>query len=132
MDIADRLQHIMRISRFSEKDVANAVGCTQSTLSSYMLGKTMPNSEMIIRLCEFFHVSADYLLGIKAKHHGKYWENITDIYKGQRNKGMVKYGQGLEDNPADIITRIRYLQEELVDALMYCEWIKDKLEVHDE
>lgn len=40
---------------------------------------------------------------------------------------MKTYGQGLESNPAAIVSRIEYLQEELVDALMYCEWIKDKI-----
>ena len=34
----------------------------------------------------------------------------------------------LEDNPASIDTRIRYIEEELVDALMYCEWVRDKLQ----
>ena len=33
----------------------------------------------------------------------------------------------LEANPADIVTRLNYLEEELIDALMYCEWIKEKL-----
>ena len=40
---------------------------------------------------------------------------------------MKTYGQGLESNPMDIVGRLEYLQEELIDALMYCEWIKDKL-----
>ena len=56
-----------------------------------------------------------------------YWKNIQAMADKQREKGLSTYGQGLEDNPADIITRIEHLQEELVDALMYCEWIKDKL-----
>ena len=42
----------------------------------------------------------------------------------QRNKGLSVYGQGLEDNHADVIERINHLQEELIDGLMYCEWIK--------
>lgn len=50
----------------------------------------------------------------------------------QRAKGMETYGQGLEDNPMKIIERLEYLQEELVDALMYCEWIKDKLPIVEE
>ena len=40
---------------------------------------------------------------------------------------MKTYGQGLEGNPAPFLARIEHLQEELVDALMYCEWIKDKI-----
>lgn len=56
-----------------------------------------------------------------------YWNNICAIAERQRKKGMETYGKGLEDNQKDIITRIEYLEEELVDALMYCEWIKDYL-----
>jgi hypothetical protein len=54
-----------------------------------------------------------------------YWENICAIAERQRAKGIGTYGQGIEMNSADVVTRIEYLQEELVDALMYCAWIKD-------
>lgn len=54
-----------------------------------------------------------------------YWNNICAIAERQRRKGIETYGKGIEENKAAIITRIEYLQEELVDALMYCEWIKD-------
>ena len=56
-----------------------------------------------------------------------YWGNICAIAERQRRKGIRTYGKGLEANPADVITRIEHLQEELIDALMYCEWIKDYL-----
>lgn len=57
-----------------------------------------------------------------------YWENICAIAERQRAKGLATYGKGLEHNQADAIARIEHLQEELVDALMYCEWIKDAME----
>lgn len=60
-------------------------------------------------------------------HNNPYWENICKIAEKQRNKGIETYGQGLEDNHCDIEKRIQYLEEELVDALMYCEWIKQYL-----
>lgn len=56
-----------------------------------------------------------------------YWERITAVAVRQREKGISTYGQGLEANPADIMTRLTYFEKELVDALMYIEWIKDKL-----
>lgn len=56
-----------------------------------------------------------------------YWQRIEALATRQREKGIATYGQGIELNPADAITRLAYLQEELIDALMYCEWIKDKL-----
>ena len=54
-----------------------------------------------------------------------YWQNIQDIADRQRRKGIDTYGQGLEENPADMVTRLTYLEEELIDALMYIEWAKD-------
>ena len=59
--------------------------------------------------------------------HNPYWKNVCAIAEKQRAKGIETYGQGIEMNPADVITRIEYLQEELIDALMYCEWIKDSM-----
>ena len=56
-----------------------------------------------------------------------YWERINAIAEKQRAKGINKYGVGLESNPAAILERINHLQEELIDGLMYCEWIKDHL-----
>ena len=41
-----------------------------------------------------------------------YWEHICCIADRQRAKGIKTYGQGLESNPADMLKRIEYLQEE--------------------
>lgn len=58
-----------------------------------------------------------------------YWSRISDIYTNQRTKGVVTYGQTLEDfKVPEAIDRLIYIEEELVDALMYIEWLKDKLE----
>ena len=61
------------------------------------------------------------------ERNNPYWQNIQDIAARQRQKGIDTYSQGLEENPADMVTRLTYLEEELIDALMYCEWIKEKL-----
>ena len=57
-----------------------------------------------------------------------YWKNICEMQEKQTKKGMNKYGQMLEENDTlTIIERITYLQEELIDGLMYCEHIKSML-----
>ena len=57
-----------------------------------------------------------------------YWENICNLAEKQRNKGIETYGQGLEANTTpDVIERITYIEEELIDALMYIEWLKEGL-----
>ena len=78
-------------------------------------------------LFSFHHGFGIMLVGGVEMANNPYWENICAIAEKQRAKGIATYGTGIEDNPADIITRIEYLEEELVDALMYCEWIKDSI-----
>ena len=56
-----------------------------------------------------------------------YWERITELSNRQRKKGIETYGQGLEDNYRPMLERMQYLEEELVDSLMYIEWIKDMM-----
>ena len=59
------------------------------------------------------------------ERNNPYWQNIQVIADRQRQKGIDTYGQGLEENQADMVTRLTYLEEELIDALMYIEWAKD-------
>ena len=62
-----------------------------------------------------------------------YWERICEISKKQRAKGLATYGQGLEMNPLTIKERLTYLEEELIDGLMYIEhiraWLDESFEV---
>jgi len=58
-----------------------------------------------------------------------YWSNICEMQKKQTEKGVKTYGQTLEDNTGmTIIERLEYLEEELIDSLMYIEHIKSRVE----
>lgn len=63
-------------------------------------------------------------LGQDARGENPYWERICDLAVKQRAKGMATYGQGLEMNPMAVNERLEYLEEELIDGLMYIEHIK--------
>lgn len=62
---------------------------------------------------------------MNCKTCNPYWDQITDIANRQREKGIKTYGRGLEADEADIITRLERIEEELIDALMYLEHLKD-------
>ena len=55
------------------------------------------------------------------------WERINFKSERQRAKGIEEYGKGLEDDQADVFTRLDRIEEELIDALMYIEHLRDKL-----
>lgn len=54
-----------------------------------------------------------------------YWERITEKANSQRSKGIKEYGRGIEDDTAPIDVRLDRIEEELIDALMYLEHLRD-------
>lgn len=57
-----------------------------------------------------------------------YWQNVCALQQKQTNKGLKHYGQNLEDNKTmDVEERLTYIEEELIDALMYIEHLKTVL-----
>lgn len=59
----NRIRDLREDMDLRQVDVAQATGIDQKTLSNYETGKTNPDSFAIIKLADFFNVSADYLLG---------------------------------------------------------------------
>lgn len=53
---------------------------------------------------------------------------IADISQRQAF-GLAKYGVRLKDNPAPLAARLRHMLEELLDAAVYAEWVRD---AHDD
>ena len=56
-----------------------------------------------------------------------YWKRISEKAEGQREKGLKEYGRGIENDTAGIETRLDRIEEELIDALMYIEHLRDWL-----
>lgn len=61
----ERLKLLRNQKGVSQKIVAEKIGVTLSAYSNYEQGIREPNIEIIIALCKYYDVSADYLLGIK-------------------------------------------------------------------
>ena len=49
----------------SQKEVANYLGTTQQVYSRYETGVNEIPVRQLIKLCELYNVSAEYILGIK-------------------------------------------------------------------
>lgn len=84
MDILNRIRDLREDVDLRQIDVANATGIDQKTLSNYETGKTNPDSYAIIKLADFFNVSADYLIGRdneKDKRIKDLESKITEIQK---------------------------------------------------
>lgn len=62
--IGDRIKQLRDEAGLSQMELSEKIGLSQSAIARYELNKTEPKASDIIRLSEFFGVSADYLLGL--------------------------------------------------------------------
>ena len=64
MDYVDRLRALREDRDVGQEQIAAVLGCQQSAISKYEKRRAKYSVEDIIRLCEFYNVSADYILGL--------------------------------------------------------------------
>ena len=71
----ERLNHLMfsahKVQGLTYKEIAQDLGISQSAMAYYKSGKTLPGAEILLKLADYFGVSADYLLGREGYEIGE-------------------------------------------------------------
>lgn len=67
VDFGEKLKKLRTDAGMTQTELANRLNVTKSLVSYYELQERTPSPDMLIRLANIFHVSADYLLGIERK-----------------------------------------------------------------
>ncbi len=62
-----RLRDLREDKDLMQKQVADILGIDQRVYSNYETGKREIPTRFIVKLAEFYDVSADYILGISSK-----------------------------------------------------------------
>ena len=89
----NRIRDLREDRDLRQVDVSEAIGIDQRTLSNYETGKTNPESFAIIKLADFFGVTADYLIGRTT---------VNEISTDDIIKKIDKIQQELSDISSDI------------------------------
>jgi tRNA A37 threonylcarbamoyladenosine biosynthesis protein TsaE len=53
-------------------------------------------------------------------------EKVIDLFKKRSERGLKKYGTTLDRNDLTHVEWLQHLQEELMDATLYIEKLKDE------
>lgn len=64
MDYIDRLTNLRNDREIDQKAIAELLGVKQSAISKYEKRRAQYKVDDIIKLCMFYGVSADYILGL--------------------------------------------------------------------
>lgn len=67
VNFGDKLRALRTEAGMTQTDLAKRLNITKSVVSYYELQERTPSPDVLIRLADIFHVSADYLLGINHK-----------------------------------------------------------------
>lgn len=63
-NISERIKELRLSRQMTQTEFGNVFGIVKSTISLYESGKSTPNDQIKTKICEYFNVSMDYLLGI--------------------------------------------------------------------
>ena len=63
MKFNENLKHLRTTKGVLQKEVAEYLGMTQKAYGFYELGQREPSINTILKLCDYFDVTADELLG---------------------------------------------------------------------
>lgn len=64
MDYVDRLTEMRKDNDVDQTTISKILGVKQSAVSKYEKRRALYKIEDLIKLCEFYGVSADYILGL--------------------------------------------------------------------
>lgn len=60
----NRLKRIRENHKINQTELAKVLNTTQRQISLYETGKRKLDEDQIIKICRYYHVSADWLLGL--------------------------------------------------------------------
>ena len=104
---ADQLRRLRAEYGMTQAQLAEKLGVSPSAVGMYEQGRREPDSGILGRLTELFHVSADYLLGFRNEQEvGHVIDRFTQMLQNQQ--GLMFNGAPLSEADREkIVSAIR-------------------------
>lgn len=117
MQYYKRLRDLREDNDLKQEDIAKILNITKQAYGRYENGARKLSIEDLIKLCNFYNVSADYIIGrTDNPETNKSTTNIKyQINGGKFNKTTMKWGKKMESS---IIESSVNLQEVLADSMI--------------
>ena len=67
MNVGERIKQLLDENRIEQKDLAEALICTEASMSRWVNGERIPKADTLCKIADYFDVSVDWLLG-RSEH----------------------------------------------------------------
>ena len=84
VEFGQKLRELRKQHNLTQKELASMIGVKNSVISFYEVGERLPSPEIIRKLAETLHVSADYLMGIEKN------ESVDISGLSEHDKSLVR------------------------------------------
>lgn len=64
--VADRIKKLREQNGYTQTYLAKRLGITRSSVNAWEMGISVPSTQYIVELAQFFKVSTDFLLGVNC------------------------------------------------------------------
>lgn len=108
-NISDRIRILRTSAGLTQEEMGKVLGVVKSTISSYEKGVNCPNDEMKIKICKYFCVSLEFLLGLSSETELRINESMQILIgDGSGNSRLLDTleGKGMSINDLSIATGI--------------------------
>lgn len=110
--LSDRIKQLRKSAGMTQEQFGKTFGMVKSTVSLYESGKSTPNDEIKQKICEYFDISFDYLLGRTDNKDTAYMTLTKASSSGQSISHWIsKSGLKYEDIANKIGTSVKQLQD---------------------
>ncbi|TPR39072.1 helix-turn-helix domain-containing protein [Apilactobacillus micheneri] len=84
MNLSEKMTHLRNHKNITQKQLAQEFKVSRATISSWENGRSLPDLEMIVHICDFFNVTLDYMLrddekALKKMSMSKRKKNVLKI-----------------------------------------------------
>ncbi len=67
--IYDMIKTLREEAGYSQAQLAKKLDVTRSSVNAWEMGLSTPTTHYVVELAKLFHISTDYLLGLKSEKH---------------------------------------------------------------
>lgn len=101
----NRIRELREEKHLSQTRLSIELGVSQETISAYEVGKNSPSAKSLVKLCNIFNTSADYILGLTDIRHMPVQRNdlcddesaLIQMYRkmdGNGRNALIAYAKG--------------------------------------